>query len=239
MKKLVRVSLFVLMALTLSLAIGCKNDSEPEPAPADVAGKNDSDPEQKPASSNFVGKWLMDNLMAHIEIKPDGKFSALFPDPSGQSEEMTVNGTYTLSEDGKIATSSPLKIDGLGENIVVIMEMENTDSDVFTVDLSAFGMGVVPYVRKSTSLYTLEGVWKNEDGSVIATVRADKTVSMSSSLGDIEGTYTQDGNTFTVTGNSGEGEILTAIVSVASGRGYASYWSGDVDYISDVFTKQQ
>lgn len=30
MKKLVRVSLFVLMALTLSLAIGCKHDSDPE-----------------------------------------------------------------------------------------------------------------------------------------------------------------------------------------------------------------
>ena len=53
MKKLVRVSLFVLMALTLSLAIGCKHDS---------------DPEQKSASSNFFAQNANFFFLSYSEL---------------------------------------------------------------------------------------------------------------------------------------------------------------------------
>ena len=95
MKKLVRVSLFVLMALTLSLAIGCKHDS---------------DPEQKPASSNFVGRWKSTDGSRTVIVTSDTFTTKMpeMPDP--------ISGTYTVSPDGKTLTTSEIPLpDGGGK----------------------------------------------------------------------------------------------------------------------------
>ena len=83
MKNLVRVSLSVLAAVALISFVGCKNDSEPEPAPA-----------------NFEGEWKSTDGAGTLRVK-DGEFSTVI-------EGSKLEGTYTV--DGNTATTSKVKI---------------------------------------------------------------------------------------------------------------------------------
>ena len=154
MKKLVRVSLFVLMALTLSLAIGCKHDSDPEPAPADVAGKND------PASANFVGEWVDESEGIPYTIKADG---TLVMQSDGK-----IEGKYHVSPDGKIATVT-ITYKGKEETLTLTSKSEDTLELTLPED---FGGGTVTLTKRVDADFA--GQWKSTDGSATATLKDGK-----------------------------------------------------------------
>jgi len=187
MKKLVRVSLFVLMALTLSLAIGCKHDSDPEPAPADVAGKNDSAPEQKPASANFVGTWVAEHEDVTFTFNDDGTY--VF-----QSYEQ-FEGKYHVSPDGKTVTAT-ITVDGKEETLTLTLKSEDT---LELTNPEIWGGGKVTFTKKVNADFAgdrFAGEWKSTDGSATATLKdGDFTTVMDGE--ELKGTYTVDGRSAT------------------------------------------
>ncbi len=238
MKKLVRVSLFVLMALTLSLAIGCKNDSEPEPAPADVAGKNDSDPEQKPASSNFEGKWKSTDGSTTVTVTSDGGFTT---EVTGMPD--SFSGTYTVSSDGKTLTTSEITLPGdpSGRKVAFSMKLKDSETDVMDLPLSEIGMGDLVLVKVSSTKPDLTGTWTgkvviDEKGTLgdvtIVFTNNTATLTLPGETEAVTAPVTQNGNFFTITTTwtDDQGGELTGLIS-ASGK----VWLDD----GSVFTKQQ
>ena len=229
MKKLVRVSLFVLMALTLSLAIGCKHDSDPEPAPADVAGKND------PASANFVGTWL----------SPDGELTCTITTDKFTTKvggDVEFPGTYTVS--GTTLTTSEITLpqEFGGQKMKFTMKLKDGESDVMELPLPEEMGGNAILVKKSTENVNLDGTWTgkvdiDENGTlgdatiVFANNKATVTVPGKTGPETVTETVTRDGNFFTITfeDDPDRGE-LRGLIS-ASGKAWlvGGY----------VFTKQQ
>lgn len=221
MKKLVRVSLFVLMALTLSLAIGCKNDSDPEPAPA-----------------NFEGEWKSTDGEATVTIK-DGNFTTAM---GGQKLE----GTYTV--DGNTATTSKVKIPAElagGSEVSVSFTMKMVDgNDVMALTVPAELTQNEPFdmtfVKMSATKPDLTGTWTgkvviDEKGTlgdatiVFANNKANLT--LPGQTEPVTATVTQDGNFFTITLEDEQKSYeLTGLISV-SGKA----WLAD----GSVFTKKQ
>lgn len=181
MKKLIRVSLFVLMALTLSLAIGCKNDSEPEPAPADVAGKNDS------ASANFVGEWVVEYEDVTLTFNDDGTYVL-------QSDEK-YEGKYHVSPDGKTATVT-ITINEKEETLTLTLKSEDT---LELTNPEIWGGGKVTFTKKVNADFAgdrFAGEWKSTDGRATATLKdGDFTTVMGGE--ELKGTYTVDGRSAT------------------------------------------
>lgn len=237
MKKLVRVSLFVLMALTLSIAIGCKHDSDPEPAPADVAGKNDSDPEQKPAPSNFVGEWKSTDGSTTVTVTSDMFRTEVtdMPEP--------FSGTYTVSPDGKTLTTSEITLpeEMGGRKVAFSMKLKDGESDVMELPLPEEMGGNAILVKKSTEKIDLTGTWKGKvvsaddaDVTIVFTADNKATLTLPGKTGPetVTETVTRDGNFFSIPttwADDPEGE-LTGLIS-ASGK----VWL----YDGSVFTKQQ
>ncbi|MBQ8385187.1 MAG: hypothetical protein IJX45_08150 [Spirochaetaceae bacterium] len=220
MKKLVRVSLFVLMALTLSLAIGCKNDSDPEPAPAD-----------------FAGEWKSTDGAGTVSVK-DGEFSTVI-------EGLNLKGTYTV--DGNTATTSKVKIPAEltgGSEVSVSFTMKMVDGDdVMALTVPAELTGNKPsdmtFVKTSSTKPDLTGTWTgkvviDEKGTlgdatiVFANNKANLT--LPGQTEPVTATVTQDGNFFTITLEDEQKSYeLTGLISV-SGKAWLDEGS--------VFTKQ-
>lgn len=203
MKKLVRVSLFVLMALTLSLAIGCKNDSEQEPVPA-----------------NFEGEWKSTDGEATVTIK-DGEFSAVV-------EGLPLKGTYTV--DGNTATTSKVKIPAEltgGSEVSVSLTMKMVDgNDVMVLTVPVELTGDEPrdmvFGKPSSTKPDLTGTWTgkvpiDEEGTLgEATIVFANNNAILTGLGqqEITATVTQDGNFFTITwGDDHHGYDFTGLIS--------------------------
>ena len=218
MKKLVRVSLFVLMALTLSLAIGCKNDSDPGPAPA-----------------NFEGEWKSTDGEATVTIK-DGNFTTAM---GGQKLE----GTYTV--DGNTATTSKVKIPAElagGSEVSVSFTMKMVDgNDVMALTVPAELTQNKPFdmtfVKMSSTKPDLTGTWT---GKVVVANNADATISFDNNGATLRSggatvvstNVNQNGNFFTITWQEGNPLDLSESTGLVSDSGKA--WLDD----GSVFTKQ-
>ena len=218
MKKLVRVSLFVLMALTLSLAIGCKNDS---------------DPEQKPASANFVGEWKSTDGTKTVTVT-----SATFTTKVTDMPE-PFTGSYTVSSDGKTLTTSEITLPEAmgGQKMKFTMKLKDGESDVMELPLPETMGGNAILVKKSTENVNLDGTWTGKiDDENVTIVFADNTATLTlpgkTGPETVTATVTQDGNFFTIPAtwtDDPEGYKLTGLISV-SGKAWV--------YDGSVFTKQ-
>lgn len=220
MKKLVRVSLFILMALTLSLAIGCKHDSDPEPAPAD-----------------FAGEWRSTDGVGTVSVK-DGEFST-------EIDGLKLKGTYTV--DGNTATTSKVQIPGEmtgGQTVSVSFTMKMVDgNDVMKLTVPAELTGDKPFdmtfVKKSTTKPDLTGTWTGKvdlDGKgtlgEVTIVFADNKATLTLAGQTVASTdVTQDGNFFTVTWAANNALKIDKSTGLVSASGKA--WLGD----GSVFTK--
>ncbi|MBO5124129.1 MAG: hypothetical protein J6C11_03260 [Spirochaetaceae bacterium] len=180
MKKLVRVSLFVLMALTLSLAIGCKHDSDPEPAPA-------PEPVKEGSRTPFVGTW-MDEESGEITLtfNDDGTYVL-------QSYEQ-FEGKYHVSPDGKTVTVTTTE-DGKEETITVTLKSEDT------LELTSpdWGGKKVTFTKKVNADFAgdrFAGEWKSTDGSATATLKDGNFTTVMDGE-ELKGTYTVDGRNAT------------------------------------------
>lgn len=218
MKKPIRVSLLVLAAVALISFVGCKNDSEPETAPA-----------------NFVGEWRSTDGTATVSVK-DGKFTTAM-------QSMSMEGTYTV--DGNTATTSkvkvPVELTG-GRDVSASFTMKMMDgSDVMALTVPAELTGDKPsdmtFVKTSAVKPNLTGTWT---GKVASAGNADATINFADNKATLTVTgqsvdstgVRQDGNFFTVTwaGNALGLNESTGMIS-ASGKA----WLDD----GSVFTKQK
>ena len=216
MKKLVRVSLSVLVAVALISFVGCKNDSEPEPAPA-----------------NFEGEWKSTDGEATATIK-DGKFST-------EMDALKLEGTYTV--DGNTATTSKVKIPGESD-VSVSFTMKMVDgNDVMALTVPAELTGDKPFdmtfVKKSSTKSDLTGTWTgkvviDEEGTLgDATISfADNKATLTLAGQTVASTaVTQDGNFFTVTWAENNALKIGKSTGLVSASGKA--WLDD----GSVFTK--
>lgn len=188
MKKLVRVSLSVLAAVALISFVGCKNDSEPEPAPA-----------------NFEGEWKSTDGEATATIK-DGNFTT-------EMGVLKLEGTYTV--DGNTATTSKVPIPAAmsgGKEVSVSFTMKMVDgNDVMALTVPAeLAEGKpfdITFVKSSAVEPNLTGTWTgkvviDEKGTLgdATIVFADNKATLTLAGQDVDSTdVTQDGNFFTVT----------------------------------------
>lgn len=209
MKKLVRVSLFVLMALTLSLAIGCKHDS---------------DPEQKPASSNFVGRWKSTDGSTTVTVTSD-TFTTKMP---GMSEP--ISGTYTVSPDGKTLTTSEISLpkEMGGTKVAFSMKLKDSETDVMDLPLSEIGEKLgkdLVLVKESSTKFNLNGTWTGNvviDGeeilrdATIVFIDNNATLKLPGNQ-DVTATVTQNGNFFTIRRRGDDQKLVesTGLVSVS------------------------
>ena len=220
MKKLVRVSLFVLMALTLSLAIGCKHDS---------------DPEQKPASSNFVGRWKSTDGSRTVTVTSD-RFTT---EVTGMPEP--ISGTYTVSPDGKTLTTSEIPLPDGGGAKAVSMKLKDSETDVMDLRLFETGENLgkdLVLVKESSTKLNLNGTWTGKvviDGeeilrdATIVFIDNNATLKLPGKQ-DVTATVTQNGNFFTI--RRGDDQKLVESTGLVSVSGKA--WLDD----GFVFTKE-
>lgn len=221
MKKLVRVSLFVLMALTLSLAIGCKHDS---------------DPEQKPASSNFEGEWMSTDGSTTVTVTSD-RFTT---EVTGMPEP--ISGTYTVSPDGKTLTTSEIPLPDGGGAKAVSMKLKDSETDVMDLRLFETGENLgkdLVLVKESSTKLNLNGTWTGKvviDGeeilrdATIVFIDNNATLKLPGKQ-DVTATVTQNGNFFTIRG--GDDQELVESTGLISVSGKA--WLDD----GFVFTKKE
>ena len=184
MKKLVRVSLFVLMALTLSLAIGCKNDSDPEPA-------------KEGSRTPFVGTWVDDTGDVTCTINADGTFVA--------EADKKYEGKYHVSPDGKTVTAT-VTVDGKEETFTLTLKSEDTleltlpeslggETGTLTKKVDADSD---PEQKPASSNFV--GEWKSTNGIATVTVTSDRFRTEVTGMPEpFSGTYTvsSDGKTLT------------------------------------------
>lgn len=206
MKNLVRVSLSVLAAVALISFVGCKNDSEPEPAPA-----------------NFEGEWKSTDGAGAVSIK-DGNFTTVM---YGQE----LKGTYTV--DGKTATTSKVQFPvDEGTTVSASFTMEMVDgNDVMKLTVPAEVTQDEPFVvilgKKTSTKSDLTGTWTtgevpiDEEGTLgEATIVVTNNSAAITLPGQqkMTATVTQDGNFFTITWRDDHhGGELTGLIS-ASGK---------------------
>ena len=203
MKNLVRVSLSVLAAVALISFVGCKNDSEPEPAPA-----------------NFEGEWKSTDGAGTLRVK-DGEFSTVI-------EGSKLEGTYTV--DGNTATTSKVKIPAEltgGSEVSVPFTMKMVDgNDVMVLTVPVELTGDEPrdmvFGKPSSNKPDLTGNWTgkvpiDEEGTLgEATIFFANNNAILTGLGqqEITATVTQDGNFFTITwGDDHHGYDFTGLIS--------------------------
>lgn len=169
MKKLMRVSLFVLMALTLSLAIGCKHDSDPEPA-------------KEGSRTPFVGTWVDEFGDITCTINADGTFVT--------QADKKYEGKYHVSPDGKTVTATTT-VDGKEVTFTLVSKSEDT------LELTlpeGFGGEKVTLTKKVNADFA--GQWKSTDGSATATLKDGNFTTVMGGQ-ELKGTYTVDGKTAT------------------------------------------
>ncbi len=215
MKKLVRVSLSVLVAVALISFVGCKNDSEPEPAPA-----------------NFEGEWKSTDGEATATIK-DGKFST-------EMDGLKLEGTYTV--DGNTATTSKVPIPAAmsgGKDVSVSFTMKMVDgNDVMALTVPAeLAEGKpfdITFVKSSAVKSDLTGTWTGKVGTLgdATIVFADNEATLTLAGQTVVSTaVTQDGNFFTVTWAENNALKIGKSTGLVSASGKA--WLDD----GSVFTK--
>lgn len=169
MKKLVRVSLFVLMALMLSLAIGCKHDSDPEPA-------------KEGSRTPFVGTWVDETGDVTCTINDDGTFVA--------EADKKYDGKYHVSPDGKTAT---VTITFDGKEVTFTLTSKSEDTLELTMPEDFYGEKMTLTRRVDADF---AGEWKSTNGNATATLKdGDFTTVMDGE--ELKGTYTVVGKTAT------------------------------------------
>lgn len=217
MKKLVHVSLLVLAAVALISFVGCKNDSEPEPAPA-----------------NFEGEWKSTDGEATATIK-DGNFTT-------EMDVLKLEGTYTV--DGNTATTSKVPIPAAmsgGKDVSVSFTMKMVDgNDVMALtvpaELTQDETYDMTFVKTSSTKSDLTGTWT---GKVVSANNADATIVFADNKATLtlagqtvaSTAVTQDGNFFTVTWAENNALKIGKSTGLVSASGKA--WLDD----GSVFTK--
>lgn len=214
-------------------------------------GKEDDktqDEEQDEVINHLVGEWIMDELFITCKINEDKSFETIVE----IDEDTTQNyeGSYVLGKDGKSATATVNNVPtGNGETITatVTMEMLEGESDVFSMDLTAFDLGdACTFVKKQSTTPNFVGTWSNEWWDILID-ETNYAVIGRESVGEYAGVITSKGeiaifaNTITLTQTEFPEMLIATGVMSTNGKSYVNYYhqtsSAPGTWESDVFTR--
>ena len=230
-----------------------ESPENPNTPPVDTDGgdgKEDDktqDEEQDEVTNHLVGEWIMDELFVSCLIYEDLSFKTTLKD---DDEDIILEGSYVLGEDGKSATATVNNVPtGNGETTTatVTMEMLEGESDVFSMDLTAFHLGdACTFVKKQSTTPNFVGTWSNEWWDILIN-ETNYAVIGREPVGEYAGVTTSKGeiaifaNTITLTQTEFPERLIATGVMSTNGKSYVNYYhqtsSDPGTWESDVFTR--
>ncbi len=251
--------ILAMLVVPIFTFVSCDNGTTPQgpenpnTPPVDTDGEDDKeddktqDEEKDEVTNHLVGEYIMDELFITCKINEDKSFETIVE----IDEDTTQNyeGTYVLGEDGKSATATVNNVPtGNGETITatVTMEMLEGESDVFSMDLTAFNLGnACTFVKKQSTTPDFVGTWSNEWWDILID-ETNYAVIGREPVGEYAGVTTSEGeiriyeNTIELIQNDEFGSIATGVMST-NGKSYVNYYhqtsSAPGTWKSDVFTR--
>ena len=250
--------ILAMLVVPIFTFVSCDNGTtpqgpeNPDTPPVDTDGEDDKeddktqDEEKDEVINHLVGEWIMDELFVSCLIYEDLSFKTTLKD---DDEDIILEGSYVLGKDGKSATATVNNVPtGNGETITatVTMKMLEGESDVFSMDLTAFNLGdACTFVKKQSTTPNFVGTWSNKwwdiliDGTNYAVIGREP-------VGEYAGVTTSKGeiriyaNTIELIQNDEFGSIATGVMST-NGKSYVNYYhqtsSAPGTWKSDVFTR--
>lgn len=250
--------ILAMLVVPIFTFVSCDNGTTPQvpenpnTPPVDTDGEDDKeddktqDEEKDEVINHLVGEWIMDKLFVSCLIYEDLSFKTTLKD---DDEDIILEGSYVLGEDGKSATATVNNVPTEnGETITatVTMEMLEGESDVFSMDLTAFNLGnACTFVKKQSTTPDFVGTWSNEWWDILID-ETNYAVIGRESVGEYAGVTTSEGeiriyaNTIELIQNDEFGSIATGVMST-NGKSYVYYYhqtsSAPGKWKSDVFTR--
>lgn len=250
--------ILAMLVVPIFTFVSCDNGTtpqvpeNPDTPPVDTDGEDDKeddktqDEEKDEVINHLVGEWIMDELFVSCLIYEDLSFKTTLKD---DDEDIILEGTYVLGKDGKSATATVNNVPtGNGETITatVTMEMLEGESDVFSMDLTAFHLGdACTFVKKQSTTPDFVGTWSNEWWDILID-ETNYAVIGREPVGEYAGVTTSEGeirinaNTIELIQNDEFGSIATGVMST-NGKSYVNYYhqtsSAPGTWKSDVFTR--
>lgn len=250
MKKInLGVAIFLILAMLvvpIFTFVSCDNGTTSQGSENPNTPPVDTDEEKDEVINHLVGEWIMDELFVSCLIYEDLSFKTTLKD---DDEDIILEGSYVLGEDGKSATATVNNVPTEnGETITatVTMEMLEGESDVFSMDLTAFRLGdACTFVKKQSTTPNFVGTWSNEWWDILID-ETNYAVIGRESVGEYAGVTTSEGeirinaNTIELIQNDEFGSIATGVMST-NGKSYVNYYhqtsSDPGTWESDVFTR--
>lgn len=251
--------ILAMLVVPIFTFVSCDNGTTPQvpenpnTPPVDTDGEDDKeddktqDEEKDEVTNHLVGEWIMDELFVSCLIYEDLSFKTTLKD---DDEDIILEGTYVLGEDGKSATATVNNVPTEnGETITatVTMEMLEGESDVFSMDLTAFRLGdACTFVKKQSTTPDFVGTWSNEWWDILID-ETNYAVIGRESVGEYAGVITSKGeiaifaNTITLTQTEFPEMLIATGVMSTNGKSYVHYYhqtsSAPGTWKSDVFTR--
>lgn len=239
--------ILAMLVVPIFTFVSCDNGTTSQDSENPNTPSVDTDEEDLVVTNHLVGEWIMDELFISCKINEDKSFETIVE----IDEDTTQNfeGFYVLGKDGKSATATVNKVSpGTGETttVTVTMEMLEGESDVFSMDLTAFHLGdACTFVKKQSTTPNFVGTWSNEWWDILIN-ETNYAVIGREPVGEYAGVTTSEGeiriyaNTIELIQNDEFGSIATGVMST-NGKSYVNYYhqtsSAPGTWKSDVFTR--
>lgn len=239
--------ILAMLVVPIFTFVSCDNGTTSQGSENPNTPSVDSDEEDLVVTNHLVGEWIMDELFITCKINEDKSFETIVE----IDEDTTQNfeGSYVLGKDGKSATATVNNVPtGNGETMTatVTMEMLEGESDVFSMDLTAFHLGdACTFVKKQSTTPNFVGTWSNEWWDILIN-ETNYAVIGREPVGLYAGETTSEGeiriyaNTIELIQNDEFGSIATGVMST-NGKSYVNYYhqtsSAPGTWKSDVFTR--
>ena len=238
--------ILAMLVVPIFTFVSCDNGTTSQGSENPNTPSVDTDEEKDEVTNHLVGEWIMDELFVSCLIYEDLSFKTTLKD---DDEDIILEGSYVLGEDGKSATATVNNVPtGNGETTTatVTMEMLEGESDVFSMDLTAFHLGdACTFVKKQSTTPNFVGTWSNEwwdiliDGTNYAVIGREP-VGLYAGVTTSEGEIRIYANTIELIQNDEFGSIATGVMST-NGKSYVNYYhqtsSAPGTWKSDVFTR--
>lgn len=251
MKKInLGVAIFLILAMLvvpIFTFVSCDNGTTSQGSENPNTPPVDTDEEKDEVINHLVGEWIMDELFVSCLIYEDLSFKTTLKD---DDEDIILEGSYVLGKDGKSATATVNNVPTRnGETITatVTMEMLDGESDVFSMDLTAFNLGdACTFVKKQSTTPNFVGTWSNEWWDILIN-ETNYAVIGREPVGEYAGVITSKGeiaifaNTITLTQTEFPERLIATGVMSTNGKSYVHYYhqtsSDPGTWESDVFTR--
>ena len=239
--------ILAMLVVPIFTFVSCDNGTTSQGSENPNTPSVDTDEEKDEVTNHLVGEWIMDELFVSCLIIEDLSFKTTLKD---DDEDIILEGSYVLGKDGKSATATVNNVPtGNGETTIatVTMEMLEGESDVFSMDLTAFHLGdACTFVKKQSTTPNFVGTWSNEwwdiliDGTNYAVIGREP-VGLYAGVTTSKGEIAIFANTITLTQTEFPERLIATGVMSTNGKSYVNYYhqtsSDPGTWESDVFTR--